>query len=161
MAYPTDGKIGVDVTQVGSSALFTLGTTTTGTQGASWLYACAEGSINNGACVLVRPSGLATQVAIALLSAAPGQIAFAVTLLAASQYAWFQTGGDPMNIRVISANPGAQLFTSNTPGALQGDVDTLSQYLILGVQNAPTTATGTTVMPSCSAMFPHFIRYEN
>jgi hypothetical protein len=161
MGYPSDGKIGIDLSTIGSSALFGLGEVSSGTDGSRWVYACAEGSTNKGACVLVRPSGLATQVAFALLSNRGGQFAFAMTLLAASQYSWYQNAGTNVIIRIGSANPGAQLFTSDTPGVLDGAIDTLSQYLILGVQNAPTTATGTTAMPSCSAAFPHFIRYEN
>lgn len=161
MAYPVNGVIGVDLTDVSSSAKFSLGTSEAGTEGANWVYACAEGSTNKGACVLIRPSGLATQIEAHLLSQRGGQIAFAMTALAASQYSWYQNAGVNMIVRIASANPGAQLFTTDTPGVLDGLTDTLSQFLILGVQNAPSTASGTTAMPSCSAAFPHFIRYEN
>lgn len=161
MPFITDGKIGVDPLYLSSNSNMTLGTTVSGTDGSSWIYACAEGSINKGACVLVRPSGLATQVDYNVLASKNGLIAFSQTLMAASQYAWFQNGGDNVTIRILSANPGAQLWTTNTPGVLDSSADTLSQWLILGVQNAPTTASGTTNMPSCSALFPHFIRYEN
>lgn len=161
MAFPVSGVIGVDLTKIDSNPSFGLGTMTEGTEGANWIFACAEGSIRPGACVVVRPTGLATQVDFNVLSNRSGMIAFAQGSMLASQYGWFQNAGVNVKVAIISANPGAPLFTSGTSGVLDAATDTLSQYLILGVNCGPSTATGTTAMPSCSAAFPHYIRYEN
>ena len=68
MAISVSSKIGVDLNNPSSTALFGLGDETLGTQGSEWTYCIATGTLTTGQLVAIFPNGTAFAFTTALLN---------------------------------------------------------------------------------------------
>lgn len=148
MAFINDGKIGIDVTVVGSNADFTPGTIAHGTDGDIWLYALAAEAVTAYSFGVVDNANQFLNSTDARVKAGVGKrLAIAgATTFTASQYGWFLTNG-VHRVRTAGATlPNVPLYTCDTEtgatsGCLDNSTNSGSAVEIFGIM---VTATGST-----------------
>jgi len=152
MAYLTDGKIGINLTDVGSSISEALGSTFTGSDSAQYTYVLADAAIQQYSTVGIAEDFGAAELTTAM--AKDGyQIGFAQTALAAGQYGWVLTKGGRPIVRVASlCAADVALYTTSTAGLLD-DTATTTLSKIDGAVLLTTNATGS-ANSTCMVTFP-------
>jgi hypothetical protein len=154
MPISTSGIIGVTLGDVGTTAIFTLGTVTNLDDGGQAMYVQAASDISQFAAVSVRSD----ETAVPLTStnaASSKRVAFAQTSIASAQYGWVQLNG-VVRVNLLNAcAANVPLFTTATAGCLDdATVSGNGVGLVVGVTNAGSTASGTTAL-TCIAAYPH------
>lgn len=159
MAYLTDGKIGINLTDTtagtttdGADAKFSLGLRATGTDGSVWVYVQAGAAITQYSWVAIDENYQAVMGTKALADAGH-QVGFAQVAFSDNDFGWVCVHA-PGNITVrllASCAADVQLYTTGTPGAL--DDTSASQTLIRGVV-AVAAATNTASNREAIAVYP-------
>lgn len=134
MAYPTDGKIGIDISAVTSARNYTLGTPLEASDTGNYVYAFNVGAISTGMCVVID-SGFTAAAITTTLARTRNQIAFAQVTIPASSYSWYAKNGLGIKIRTAASTlPGVPLWTSDTAGVLDDLTASLSHFQVFGVE---------------------------
>ena len=119
--YNNSSLIGVNFNTTTTTQLFTLGTTTEGSDGTLWQYTKANTSVSAYAVVAITPSGACAMCSIG--DAVLGyQLAVPQIAFAASEYGWVPVhgvGGANSNLKVLAATMTAtSIYISATTGRL-------------------------------------------
>ncbi|MCR4339648.1 MAG: hypothetical protein NUW01_07150 [Gemmatimonadaceae bacterium] len=155
MTYAIDGSLGIDYTLTPTTADFTVGQTSRGSDGTIWMYVHANGAISQYDFVTIDQDGEA--VPLVSGNAASGyRIGCAQVAFADNDYGWVViTALGGINGKIITgATAGTKLFaTSLTTIAGQlHNLSTLGTY-IRGVANVVTSATSVSTNPECIMAF--------
>lgn len=133
MAYPIDGKVGIDLSLVSSNRNFTLGTVLEASDGGQYIFAYNVAAISTGMCVVVDAGFTAAAITTAL-ARTRNPLAFAQVTIAASSYAWYAKNGTGIKIRTAASTiPGVSLYTSDTAGVLDDLTASISHFQVFGV----------------------------
>ena len=152
--FVSDGRIGIDISNVDSACKYMPNQTHIGAQGSEWVYVLAGAALNKGAMVAINGSGVATGVTGAGISTASSTLSqrygFVQTAFLASQWGFVAVRGSKVVVRVqgtVSQN--SPLFTTDTTGELGASTATASQFQIFGVVLESTaSASGTSATVS-------------
>ncbi len=145
MTYATDGKLGVDYTLTPTTADFTVGQTSLGSDGTMWMYVHANGAIVQYDFVTIDSDGEAQKV-IGTDVIKGWRIGAAQVTFADNDYGWGVVGAAMGGVQgnvITGATAGAKLF-ANSLTTLAGQlhiITSLGTY-IQGV--ACVSASGTT-----------------
>lgn len=143
MANVTSSVLGVQLTQVDSSAGFTLGTTVNLNDGGQAMYVKSSTSaLSTYAAVSIGVNGIATMLTTTNAEASP-RIGFAQTSIGTSQYGWVNLGGQPLVNLAANCDDGVPLFTTSTAGVL--DDATVSAGYVMGLVSSRTISNATAV----------------
>lgn len=163
MSYATDGKIGVDLTYVATSATevprFTLGETVRGNNGSEWMYVLAGSALTQYAVVAIDETYTAKRVNATFGTAGhtPG---FVQTAFSAGDYGWVATksAGDLLLFAASGCAADVPLYTDVSAAGVLDDSATATQVLVAGVKIVSTmsSTTGTDVGAEFIAVNPHF-----
>jgi hypothetical protein len=134
MAYPTDGKIGIDLTAAASSSrAYTLETVVNASDGSVWQYVTNVTAITQYDCVAISANGTAAPVTTALANTGL-KLGFAQVAFAASQNGWVALQGFGLKVNTdASCLPGVPLYTQDTAGSLSDATASLTHSPVLGV----------------------------
>lgn len=144
MAYLTDGKIGVNLTDVSSTISDSLGNTYTGDDGARYMYVKAGAAITQYDTVTVDEDFTASAATKAAIDDGH-DVCFAQVAFATNQYGYVMAKGRP-TIRVAgSCAADVALYTTSTAGVLD-DSSTTTQSRVAGI--TIVSANGTTATRS-------------
>ena len=161
MAYATDGKIGVNLSENEgtSTALGISPGTEVQADNGRHIRIIAGAALTTGDAIIVAASGTASLLTNALARAGTGKIAWAQNVVGSGNYGWAQMTG-PISIRAsASCLPISALYTTDTAGVLDDASASLSQIQIRGVtvnatNGAGNTATAGYVMGYASVVIP-------
>jgi len=133
---------GVDITRVGSTALFKLGQRAYGSDDQEYVYVLSSGTVAQYACVGIDENFTARSITTTLAAEAnsPG---FAQVAFATDQYGWVAVKGHNLITRTkdnTAAN--AALYTSTSVGVLTSVASTGSPLLVNGVRAVSAAASG-------------------
>lgn len=138
----TSGIIGVDLGNYHTSAQFSLGTTTLGTDGAMFEYVQVLSAVAAYNAVGISDSNTASNITTTL-AATVKKVGVAQLSIAVSCYGWVQRTGK-MSVNVAAnCQDFVSLFTTATPGVL--DDVTVSECLVLGLATYSSTVTASNV----------------
>lgn len=143
MSYATDGTMGVNLTQVDTSASHTVGTQVVGNEASKWMYIEAASGISQYDVVMINTSSKG--VPITTTNAASGvKVGFAQTSIASGKYAWVALEGTNLSANLlVNCAPHVRLYTTATAGKLDDTIVSAGQ--VAGVEAQVTAATsGTT-----------------
>jgi hypothetical protein len=141
--YATDGKLGVSLSTVSSTARHKLLERVNGNNESEWLYVYASASITQYMTVGVEASGTASPLSVT--NARLGDtIGIAQVAFSAADYGWVATKGRSLRVATTAAVAvGARLFTAaSTPGRV--DDASVSTQAQIGGLYLIATASGTT-----------------
>jgi hypothetical protein len=143
MAYLTDGKLGVDLTRVATSAEFTLGTTGEGNENSKWMYVYAASGISQYDAVMINQSSNAVPLTTTN-AVSSNAVGFAQVAIASASYGWVATGGNNISCK-LAANcaPNVRLYTTGTGGVLDDAI--VSAGFVAGVNSIVTISNATAV----------------
>lgn len=152
--FVSDGRIGIDISNVGSNCLYAPNETHLGVPGTEFVYVLASAAFNQGAMVAIDANGVATGVTGGRLGTASSTLSvrygFVQTAFLSSQWGFVAVRGSKVLVRVqgtVSQN--APLYTTDTSGELGASTATASQFQIFGVQIESTaSASGTSATVS-------------
>ena len=159
--YVSDGRIAIDISNVGSACSYAPNETHIGVAGSEFVYVLAAAAINQGGMVAIDGSGVARTVTGDSYTSASASLSyrlgFAQTAFAASQWGFVAVRGSKVLVRVQgNVTQGAPLYTTNTAGELGATTASASQFGILGVLIESTaSASGTSATVSTANLsFP-------
>jgi hypothetical protein len=148
--------VGADLTSVGSSPEFELGTVARASDGQRYVYVISSGSLAQYALVCIDENFTARGGTTALAAEANGpgwpQVAFAT-----DQYGWVATEGANLQGKLkdgVAAN--AQLYTSTSVGIMGSESSTGTPLMIAGVRVA-VAGSGAGNPGEIIAINPHFV----
>lgn len=125
--FAQDGKLGVNITQVDTTAQFELGTRVSGTDGSVYIYGQANGAftLGQGQVVQIETSGQiydATLISTTTSASAKGDLVGIVkAVMADNEYGWFQIQGYTTVYVLASCAANTALNTTATGGQLDDD----------------------------------------
>lgn len=139
---------GVNLTNVGTTAEFPLGTLCDGTNASKWEYVQAMSGIAAGNAVCINGSGLAVPSTTAF-AVSFKKVGFAQTAITSGSYGWVARCGYGLQCLVgATVGAGVQLYTTSTAGALSSTVVTAGVVpgvtAIVAGSSANTTITAAT-----------------
>jgi hypothetical protein len=139
--YNTDGKLGINLSTVGSTAKHKLLERTSGNNESEWVYVYASASITQYMAVGVEASGTASPLDVT--GARRGDtIGIAQVAFSAADYGWVATKGRSLRVATTAAVAvGARLYTTATAGRVD-DAAASTQAQIGGLYLI-ATASGT------------------
>lgn len=141
MTYLTDGKIGVNLTDVSSTIGDALGNSYTGSDGSKWVYVQANGALEDGNYVCIDESFQAAKGTKAAVDDGH-DVGFAQVDFTDNQYGYVMVKGRPQ-VKVGSlCAADVALYTTATAGLLD-DTSTTAQTRIDGVVLVTANGTGT------------------
>lgn len=151
--YVSDGRIGIDISNVSSACNYAPGESHIGSNGTEWVYVQSAAALTKGAAVSIAGSGAATGLtggAFITSSTLSYRFGFAQTAFAASQWGFVAVRGSKVLVRVQgTVQQGAPLYTTDTSGELGVTTATASQFGVLGVLIESTaSASGTSATVS-------------
>lgn len=139
--FITDGTLGVRVSSVSTSALFSVGIQKPGSQASKWMYIQANASIGQYAAVMINQSSLAVPLTTTN-SASSKQVGFAQVSIASGSYAWVALEGNNISVNLAAdCAPNVRLYTTATNGVLDDAI--VSAGLIQGVIATVTISNAT------------------
>jgi hypothetical protein len=141
--YNTDGKLGINLSTVGSTAKHKLLERTSGNNESEWVYVYASASITQYMAVGVEASGTASPLDVT--GARRGDtIGIAQVAFSAADYGWVATKGRSLRVATTAAVAvGVRLYTAaSTPGRV--DDAAVSTQAQIGGLYLIATASGTT-----------------
>lgn len=151
MAFVTDGKIGIDLTDTPTTPEQTLGTVVRATDGQEFTYVQASGAISQYDFVGIDENFQAAALTKAIADDGHA-IGVAQVAFADNDYGWIATKGHNLTGAVLgSCAADVALYTSATAGAL--DDTSASQTKIDGV--VAVAANGTTAAASVEVLLTH------
>lgn len=172
MGYVNDGKLGINLTQVDSSApsdgsggpQFNLGETAKGTDGQEYVYVQASGTISS---TTTEPYALAIDenYQAAKMTKALAQAGHAIAwapevAIADNEYFWAIKRGSNFNIKVgVSCAADIALYTTATAGVLD-DTSGGSHVIVQGVvivTAASTSASAGSTVREAIATYPNVV----
>ena len=148
--FVTGGQIGIDLTAVAATPLFTPGTVVNLSDGGQAVYVKALSDISQYAAVVIDASQAAVMVTTTNV-ANNKRVGFAQTSIASSFFGWVQIGGVPLVNCAANCAPNVPLFTTGTAGVL--DDATVSAGYIQGVVATNTISNATAI--TMIAAYPH------
>jgi len=160
--FVTDGKVGVNLTQVRTSAQgpeFAKGTKVKTSDGGDAVYCQSTSGVStyNGVVIGVDYTlqGLAT-ANVADGSGSGKQVGWCQTSIAPSSYGWVQVSGRPKGKLASACADRVTLYTTTTVGVM--DDATISAALVAGVVSKTTISNATAVtlmVPDGAHIHPH------
>jgi hypothetical protein len=143
--FATDGPlVGVNLTDVQTTADFRLGCTVTGTNNSEFEYVFSACGITAGQAVVINGCGSAFPATTAL-AVCMKKIGIAQTAIACGSYGWVARRGYGLSCNLVaSAGATAQLYTTSTAGAL-GTTLVSAGGVVGGVSITAASAGGTTL----------------
>ena len=161
--FVSDGRIGIDITNLSSACNYGVGETHLGALGSEYVYANSTGALNQGALVCVNAAGTLTAVTGTTLGTSSNtlavRLAFVQTAFASSQFGFVQVRGAKVLIRIAGAGSvGAPLYTTDTAGTLSVSSASASQFQVFGVNlESSVSASGSTAsVATANVSFPIF-----
>ena len=159
--FVSDGRIGIDITNLTSACNYGVGETHFGARGSEFVYANSTGALNQGAICGINADGTLTALTGALLGTASNTVSirfgFVQTAFASSQFGFVATRGGKVLIRILGAGGmGVPLYTTDTAGALSATSASASQFQIFGVSlESSVSASGSTAsVATANVSFP-------
>lgn len=150
--------IGVNLTQVDTSPMFTVGTIVNCNDGGMAMYVLSSTSaVSTYAAVAIDQNGKANMLTTTNAAVSP-RIGFSQVSIATSAYGWVRLGGAAILVNVAAqCAPAVALFTTATPGVLDDATVTVGYIMGLVASTTVSNATATT----CIGLFPHAGRGGN
>lgn len=146
MAFPISGKIGVNLTQVDTTAQFTPGTLITLNDGGQAMYVKSSTSaLSTYAAVSIGQNGVATMLTTTNAATNP-RVGFAQTSVATSNYGWVVLGGQFLCNVAAQCASSVPLFTTSTAGVLDDATVTAGYVMGLVSQQSISNATAVTCL---------------
>jgi hypothetical protein len=159
--FVSDGRIGIDISNITSACNYGVGETHQGARGSEYVYANSTGALSQGAIVSINADGTMTALSgtglISSSNTVSIRFAFLQTAFLSSQFGFVQVRGGKVLIRILgAAGMGAQLYTTDTAGALSASSASASQFQIFGVSlEASVSASGSTAsVATANVSFP-------
>lgn len=158
MTYPTDGKIGVDLTATytgtttdGENAPWTLGTKLEGSDNTEWVFVQAGEALTQYACLTIDEDFQAVEAGTTA-AVAGHMVGFAQVAFSDNDFGWVATQGTNITARIAgSCAADVQLYLSGTDGILD---DTSTGVLLRGVTATTTNSTTAASTSEIIAMNP-------
>lgn len=152
----TSSVIGVNLTQVDTTAQFTPGTLVNLADGGQAMYVKSSTSaLSTYAAVSIGQNGVATMLTTTNGGASP-RVGFAQTSIATSAYGWVQLGGQVQVNVAAQCSSSVPLFTTSTAGVLDDATVTAGYVMGLVSQQSISNATAVTCLGSAQV---HVGRY--
>ena len=159
--FVSDGRIGIDITNLTSAANYGVGETHWGANGSEFVYAQSSGAHSQGVLVGLNANGTMTAVTGAILGTSSNTIsprlAFVQTAFASSQFGFVQVRGAKVLIRIAGAGSvGAPLYTTDTAGTLSVSSASASQFQVFGVnlESSVSASGATATVATANVSFP-------
>lgn len=143
MSYAIDGKMGVKLDQVDTSAAHVVGTRVCGNENSEWMYIQAGSAVSQYNAVMIDQSSKAYPITTTN-AASSTRIGFAQTSIASAKYGWVALQGTNISVS-LAANcaPNVRLYTTGTGGVLDDAI--VSAGLVEGVKATVTISNATAV----------------
>ena len=149
--FVNSSVIGADFQNPGATQLFALGTHALGTNNSEWVYCQAATAVTAGKCVIINQNatcGMAS--ATDMIAPITGQLGFAQSAFAASDFGWIPIRGEQMAVLTTGSTSATSQVCVAGSAASTGMVSTVatSSGSILGIlftsiaQTATATLTG-------------------
>ena len=158
MPHNTDGKLGVNLTEVISvtaDSRFDIGVQVPASDGADYVYTRAASTVAAFDVVSILVDG--TVVPLTTDNASVGSaIGFAQTAIASASFGWVALRGPNLKCNLLTdCADNVMLFTTTTGGKL--DDATVTLGLVEGVMSQTTISNATAV--TCICAYPHISRH--
>jgi hypothetical protein len=148
MATSTSSIIGVNLSRVDSTAVFTPGTLVNLSDGGQAMYVKASTSaLSTYAAVSISQNGIAMMLTTTNAAQTP-RVGFAQTSIATSNYGWVQLGGQILVNLAAQCSSSVPLFTTSTAGVLDDATVTAGYVMGLVSQGTISNATAATCLGS-------------
>lgn len=152
MAYVTDGKIGIDLSNVSSNRTAALGTVAEGSDGTMWEYVTNVTALTQYDVVVIQNGGTASPITTTLANSG-ARIAFAQSAFAASQNGWVALTGQGLKVNTdASCLPAVPLYTQDTAGSLSDATNSLTHSPVLGVMLLATQSVAGATLAAVTAV---------
>ena len=120
----------------GATALFAVGSKTTGTDDSEWIYVQANVALTTGQCLSIN----STFTAVLAHPAADEFLAFSQGVFTAADFGWVATRGNPIYVLVSGVSTvGGAVFLSEASGTLS----VVASGTLAGISVIEVTATAT------------------
>lgn len=156
MAFATGSKLGADVNNASSTAQFTPGDRTSGTQDTMWVYIEAGAALATGKLCILTTGFTATPAHTSAGQAAANQfIAFPQTSFTSGQFGWACYHGNNVYVQVSgTTNASAVLYLATISGVLHSTSASSTLAGVILLANTSATATNQAVLANLT--WPRF-----
>lgn len=144
MTYNTTPLIGINNQDATSTPQQPVGLLVDFDQDQTYQYVYAGSALSNGVWVHIGLSGTANPLT-PTLAATAGDIGIAQNTIGSGKYGWVARKGTNLSMRVLTdCAAGVGLWTTDTAGALDDAVNTVSQYQVMGAVLVNSNSAGAT-----------------